>query len=148
MDIRLKWSRDAGWPAGVEAFVHLRGPDGRQAQQDGPPRIFVFYDADGLLQNGTGALDWRQPILPDDAELDEVWEIVIGLYDPISGMRLDVLDEAGNVVGNEARIGTITVGPPTRTRSGLCAGAGDLCIAVETLSCCRDVAMQRLYNNR
>jgi hypothetical protein len=110
VEIRLIWSRDAGWPTGVEAFVHLRGPDGRQAQQDGPPRTFVFYDADKLLRSGEEVLDWRQPVLPNDAGLGEAWDIVIGLYDPVSGVRLDVLDEAGNVIGNEARIGGITVG--------------------------------------
>jgi uncharacterized membrane protein len=112
VDVRLWWQGDAGWPTGKELFVHLRGPESAQAQQDGLPRYLVPYDVNERLRRYDGAPDWRQPVVPDDALPGDRWEIVLGLYSPADGQRAEVIDDVGNVLGNEAKIGEIVVGPP------------------------------------
>jgi uncharacterized membrane protein len=112
VDVRLWWAGANEWPAGIAAFVHLRGPDGRQRQSDGLPRYVVTYDVGARLAQYDGAPDWRQLLLPDDAEPGERWEVVVGLYDPATGARIDVVDDAGNVVNNEGMVADVMVGAP------------------------------------
>jgi hypothetical protein len=104
VDVRLGWQSDKveTWPPGVMAFVHLRRDGTNQSQQDGLPRYFVL---DPLSTNGKWA-DWRQLSVPPDAE-PGLWQIVVGLYDPAQGTRLPVVDVAGNVIGDEAVVGTL-----------------------------------------
>ena len=43
-----------------------------------------------------------------------VWQVVVGLYDPVTGSRFPIVNDAGEVVGDEATIATLTVtSPPT-----------------------------------
>ncbi|MCC6453976.1 MAG: DUF2079 domain-containing protein [Caldilineaceae bacterium] len=104
VDARLAWQGgdNSIWPPGVIAFVHLRQAAVNQSQQDGLPRYFVI---DPLPTVGKWA-DWRQLDVPLASEPD-VWQVVVGLYDPVQGTRLPVVDVAGNVIGEEAVVGTL-----------------------------------------
>jgi hypothetical protein len=104
VDVRLAWQGEGleGWPLGAIAFVHLRRDGVNVVQQDGLPRYFV---SEPLAVAGKW-VDWRQLHVPPTAEAG-VWELVVGLYHPTTGARLTVVDVAGQVIGNEAVIGTL-----------------------------------------
>lgn len=109
VDTRLLWQGEAGdtWPQEVIAFVHLRHDGVNQSQQDGLPRYFVL---DPQPTDSMWA-DWRQLTVPVDAVADAgAWQIVVGLYDPVQGTRLPVIDDAGNVVGDEVAVETLPWG--------------------------------------
>ncbi|MCB0129722.1 MAG: DUF2079 domain-containing protein, partial [Caldilineaceae bacterium] len=81
IDVGLQWQDAAAWPEQVSVFVHLRRADANMAQNDGQPRYFVVYaPAEQLAAKGR-ANDWRQLIVPDDAQFGETWQVVVGLYD-------------------------------------------------------------------
>lgn len=105
VDLRLGWQGEgmAQWPSDVMAFVHLRRDGANVSQQDGVPRYFVL---DPQSETGKWA-DWRQLSVPLDASPGE-WQIVVGLYEPVSGARLPVVDVAGNVIGDEAVVATLS----------------------------------------
>ena len=105
------------WPEPLSPFVHLRkvdqdGGETTITQQDGPPRWFHLYSPGGAVD---AFPDWRQLSLQDvesptgAGELSAELRVVVGLYNPTSGERAAVLDEQGNVVGNEVVIGHIQV---------------------------------------
>jgi hypothetical protein len=97
LDVRLLWD-EADWPAGVQAFVHLRHDGLTVAQQDGLPRYFVQVDpADVPHAQG---VDWRQLLAPETLPPGE-WQVVVGLYDPMTGRRLPVIDGDGTRLGDE-----------------------------------------------
>jgi hypothetical protein len=109
VDARLAWQGDHvdAWPPGVIAFVHLRQAETNLQQQDGLPRYFVI---DPLPAAGKWA-DWRQLTVPLDAapaaNSSAAWHVVVGLYDPVQGTRLSVVDVDGNVIGDEVIVGTL-----------------------------------------
>jgi hypothetical protein len=41
----------------------------------------------------------------------EAWRVVVGLYDPQTGRRADVIDANGAPMGNEVEIGRVKIGP-------------------------------------
>lgn len=98
LDVWLQWRGIEAWPAGWVAFVHLRRTGENQAQADGLPRFFVAYDVANWLEHHRSAPDWRQLAAPADAETGERWQVAIGLYDPQSGRRAEVIHEGGNEV--------------------------------------------------
>ncbi|MEZ4638606.1 MAG: hypothetical protein R2856_27215 [Caldilineaceae bacterium] len=88
-------------------FVHLRQGGQTIAQRDGRPRYFVTPPA---VSTGVSIPDWRQILVPVGAAGDA--EVVIGLFDPSSGERVDVFDAAGRTLGNELSLGRVTIQPP------------------------------------
>ncbi len=108
VDTRLVWQgvNNSRWPQGVIAFVHLRLAGENQSQQDGPPRYFVI---DPLTTDGKWA-DWRQLAVPVAATVGDVgdWQVVLGLYDPVEGSRMPVVDVEGSIIGDEVIVGTLT----------------------------------------
>lgn len=109
VDARLAWQRDGvdAWPPGITAFVHLRYAGTNQSQQDGLPRYFVL---DPQPTAGKWA-DWRQLAVPVESSSlpgeHDTWQVVVGLYDPAKGTRIPVVDVSGNVIGDEAVVGTL-----------------------------------------
>jgi hypothetical protein len=105
VDVWMGWQSQElrAWPDGVMAFVHLRRDGANVSQQDGLPRYFVLNPQQG----GGKWADWRQLPVPEDILAGGVWQVVVGLYDPAQGTRLPVVDVAGNVLGNEAVVGTV-----------------------------------------
>jgi uncharacterized membrane protein len=105
----LQWNSGERWPHPWQPFVHLRAAGETQAQADGPLRFFIEYDVDGWLADHPVAPDLRAVTLPPDAPIGARWQVVLGLYDPQSGQRAAVLDEAGNELGNELLLGEIEI---------------------------------------
>jgi uncharacterized membrane protein len=100
LDIGLVWQ--GNWPEGTTAFVHLRQAGANRGQQDGLPRYFVLNPQ----PVGDRWVDWRQIDVPLDATSGD-WQVVVGLYDPVVGTRLAVVDGAGMVVGDEVVVGDL-----------------------------------------
>ena len=110
VDVRLGWQGEGleAWPQEVIAFVHLRRDGTNQSQQDGLSRYFVL---DPQPTAGKWA-DWRQLTVPIEAgaQPGELWQVVLGLYDPLKGTRLPVVDVAGNVIGDEVVVANVVLG--------------------------------------
>ena len=108
LEVTLLWE-GAPWPAGYQAFVHLRQDGQNRSQQDGLPRAFVpmpvVMGEDGNLHYP----DRRRLELPVEAAAGE-WAVVVGLYDAES--RLPVVDERGAARGDEVVVGRVKLGPP------------------------------------
>jgi len=110
----LLWLRWDGqrWPAGKTVFVHLRVAEQTIAQNDGAPRFFVFYDPDARLAEHGSMDDLRQLQIPPDLSPGTTVSIVVGLYDPATGLRLPLVDYTGQVIGEEWSLGQLTVAAP------------------------------------
>jgi hypothetical protein len=104
LDLWMQWG--GALPDGYVPFVHVRRDDKTIAQRDGPPTVF-FPTGEFDPVN-----DWRQIVLPEDLVPGERLIVVVGLYNPRDGSRLEVLDEAGQPAGNERVLGVIGVAPP------------------------------------
>jgi uncharacterized membrane protein len=98
----LQWDELAAWPAEWSVFVHLRRAGETIAQRDGAPRL----GADAPPLN-----DFRALQLPADVVVGETLQVVAGLYQLQTNLRADLLDEQGNVLGNELLIGEVEITP-------------------------------------
>lgn len=107
VDVWLAWS-GGQWPQGAEVFVHLRGPEGNVDQQDGPPRYLT--PAQPPAPEATRWADWRQLTVPAAYEGAEALQVVIGLYDPATGVRLAWTDAQGAPLGEELVLGQVPLG--------------------------------------
>jgi hypothetical protein len=107
----LRW-RGTDWPAGKTVFVHLRAGGQIMAQHDGSPRFFVPYDPDLILAQ-RGTIDDVRPLhIPTDLQPGTMLTLVVGLYEPTSGTRLPLVDQAGAPLGEEWVIGQLPVVAP------------------------------------
>jgi len=106
-DLWLAWqTQDPEIFQNFTPFVHLRGAEGNIAQNDGAPRYFVHPSP------GPDRLaDWRQLHLSPDLPAGH-YDVVIGLFDPINGERLNAFDAGDRPTGNEFFLGRIQVGSP------------------------------------
>ena len=116
IDVQMTWqdvqSQSTDWPSSLSAFVHLRRNGDTVSQADGQPRYFVRppLSVSRMSDGETMPLvDWRQLTVPDLAfeDGDGEWSLVVGIYDPISGERVDVVDDQGNPIAQEVTIGTL-----------------------------------------
>lgn len=114
VEVRLLWQGNA-WPAGYQAFVHLRQEGANRSQQDGLPRAFIPLP---VLVGEDGARiypDWRSVRVPEELEPDAGagdWIVVVGLYHVAHGDRLPLMDAAGLVLGDEVMVGRVRLGLP------------------------------------
>ncbi len=109
IELWLQWRATPTWPMGDSVFVHVRRQNVNLVQSDGLPRFFVNDPASAqphLIQ------DLRQFTVPADVHSGETLAVVIGVYNPQTGQRADVLDTNGNVIGNEWTVGQVTVEAP------------------------------------
>ena len=110
LNLWMQWGNTL--PEGYVPFVHLRLDDKTVAQSDGPPRIFFPTGGADPDEGATLVNDWRQIPLPEDLIPGDVLIVVVGLYNPVDGSRLEVLDEAGQPAGNELVLGVVGIAPP------------------------------------
>ncbi|MFN2201948.1 MAG: hypothetical protein ACK2UO_12125, partial [Caldilineaceae bacterium] len=115
VDLWLSWFGEEGWPEGMSVFAHLRENGANVAQNDGLPRWFVRLDDTEALTTQIASNDWRQLMLPNDAgnkdETDEAeWVVVIGLYNPGSGERAQVVAPENPMLVDELVVGHLDVG--------------------------------------
>ena len=128
VQVWLQWNEASVWPEGYRVFVHARQQDKNLVQSDGPPRFFIPYRATVALA-GRGLIHDLRPLqLPHDLEPGQTMTIVIGLYDPVTGQRADVIDASGNVIGNELVVGQVQIGPPPAPDQ-TCALIAETCAA-------------------
>ncbi|MCB0161635.1 MAG: hypothetical protein KDD83_26040, partial [Caldilineaceae bacterium] len=76
------------------------------------PRDFVPAAAAAFAAAPDGVHDWRQLTVPDEALPPGAYRVVVGLYDPQTGARLDLLDENGAPIGQELTVATLQPAPP------------------------------------
>ncbi len=126
LNVWLQWTLPAGmqaWPAELAVFVHLRHTPAGQAadaeavtvaQADGAPQWFgrpsLPHAQAGAPANALA--DWRQLPLPADAPAAGEWRVVVGVYDPLTGQRLPLLDGTGAPLGDELTLGQVQVRAP------------------------------------
>ncbi len=103
LNVWLHWEGDTAAFGEFIPFVHLRQGEQNVAQMDGAPRYFVPISTD------TGSMaDWRQlstTLSPGRYTLH------VGLFDPISGERLNAFDTGDRPTGNELFLGNVDVKP-------------------------------------
>lgn len=106
IELWLIWHGE-GWPADQTVFVHLRRDGVNMAQADGAPRLFLPGNDAAQLATERGLLDLRQLVVPADAPMDGMWEVVLGLYHSQTGQRLPMVASATQAVGDELVIATL-----------------------------------------
>ena len=105
--LTLYWETDRGLIFPYKAFTHLE--DSRVwAQADDEPGCAQFPT--NLWRPGDRVMDRHAIFLPEDMPPGE-YPLVVGLYESRTGLRLDVLDQLGNPVGNALPLGSATVRP-------------------------------------
>ena len=89
MLVTLCWEAERALPADYTVFVHLLDADGAlKTTGDGPPAAGAFPTS--LWQPGDRIVDTHflpEPALPGDS-------IVVGLYNPLDGIRLSALRDS------------------------------------------------------
>jgi hypothetical protein len=107
VDIWLEWGPIRKWPDDLTVFVHLRHAGAAVDQQDGLPRYFVDPPAHmPQSEEDLPIWDWRQLIIPADADPAEEWRVVVGLYRLSDGERMRLVES-----GDELDLGKVRVGP-------------------------------------
>ena len=102
--LSLYWQADGPTDTPYTVFTHLMGPDGRlYGQWDNPPVRGTYPTTD--WSPGESIVDqYEIPLMPD-APAGE-YHLVVGLYDPITGARLPVLDDWGKPTRDYVRLAT------------------------------------------
>lgn len=95
--ITLTWKPARALDAAFTIFVHLIGPDGQLVAQRDQPPLQGFYPSDRWLPNHSFE-DIVTLEVPADAPAG-AYRLSIGLYDPMTGQRLPLLED-GVVVGD------------------------------------------------
>ena len=99
LTVTLVWQALTAPASGLTVFVHLLGPDGAVvAQSDAVP-------AGGYATTewapGEVVIDSHQLSVPGTA-LPGRYRLVAGLYDPVTGQRMAVVDGSGNAYADQA----------------------------------------------
>ncbi len=107
MRLTLYWETSREVSKDYKVFVHLRDGAGKLvAQRDSEPvggsRAMSGWDIGEEIEDNYGIL------LPDDVPSGE-YQLMVGVYDPISGERLPVMDEGGVVIGDRVSLGMVEV---------------------------------------
>ncbi|GAB4543942.1 MAG: hypothetical protein Kow0063_37520 [Anaerolineae bacterium] len=110
--VTLYWQALAPIPHDYHVFVHLEGdPESGSAagiwgQADGRPVCWSFPTLD--WRPGQVIADQHAIAIQPDTPAGE-YLILVGMYRPDTGTRLDVLDEAGNPVANFIELRTVSI---------------------------------------
>jgi hypothetical protein len=103
--LTLYWQTDSSLIFPYKVFTHLE--DTRLwAQADDEPGCARFPTY--LWRAGDRVMDRHAIFLPDDIPPGD-YPLQVGLYEGRTGLRMDVLDEAGNPVGNALTLTAVTV---------------------------------------
>jgi mannosyltransferase len=100
--LSLYWQADAPTDVSYTVFTHLVGPDGQiYGQWDNPPVWGTFPTTDWSA--GESVVDQYEIPVSPDAPPGE-YRLLIGLYDPVTGARLPVLGDNGQMMGDSIQI--------------------------------------------
>jgi 4-amino-4-deoxy-L-arabinose transferase-like glycosyltransferase len=109
----LYWQTQEPIPADYHVFAHLEGEGGAASaagiwgQSNGRPACQLYPTS-----------EWRPyQLIPDPHQINispdtppGEYAILVGMYQPDTGIRLDVLDKAGTPVANFVKLTTVTIG--------------------------------------
>jgi hypothetical protein len=109
LHLTFYWRSEARLPADYTTFVHVRDATGRAtgqpgtivAQMDRPPADGAYPTS--LWDPGEIIRDSIQVPVPAQAPAGD-YEVVVGLYDFVTGQRLLVLNEHGEPIGDHIRL--------------------------------------------
>jgi hypothetical protein len=104
LNLTFYWRDDAPLQADYTTFVHVRetgGPGTILAQMDRPPADGAYPTS--LWEPGEVIRDSIQVSVPPQVPAGE-YEIIVGLYDFVTGERLSVLDSQGGPAGDYIRL--------------------------------------------
>jgi len=129
LDVVLQWRAVASVARDYTVFVHLRTTEGQQvAQHDGQPTWYGVRPTTGW-KPGELIWDLHRLSLPSDLPPGQ-YDLIVGVYFWQTGERLPVRDQAGALLGDELRLGTVRVtGEPARLP------IPDVCCALEPACC-------------
>ena len=114
LGLRLYWRAINKPDDDYLAFVHLVGFDGEAwAQQDREPGNGAYPTSS--WGQGDFVVDEREIPIPPGTVPGE-YQVVVGLY-PRGGQRLEVRDEEGRSLGNQAALGKVSVSKASRPLS-------------------------------
>jgi hypothetical protein len=116
LGLTLYWRSDAMLPADYTTFVHVRDSTGQAtgqtgtivAQMDRPPADGAYPTS--LWDPGEVVRDSIQIPIPAQVPAGE-YEIVVGLYDFVTGRRLAVFNDRGESAGDHIRLDEEIIAP-------------------------------------
>jgi len=92
--LTLFWEASGTPSQDYTIFVHFNNRNGEQVSgADGPP-VYGDY-ATRLWRTGDQILDEHILVLPDNLPPGE-YQLAVGLYDPVSGVRVPLIDGSGD----------------------------------------------------
>jgi hypothetical protein len=122
LPVVLHWEAGAPSPPGTDytVFLHLRDAFGSTvANADATPTWFTPEPTSLWAGEGAPVLDAHELILPAELAAGE-YGLVTGWYDWRTGQRMSLRDGAGNVLGDEIVLGSVTLDPGTAPVPDLC----------------------------
>jgi mannosyltransferase len=103
--LSLYWQADGPSDIPYTVFTHLFGPDGQlYGQWDNPPVRGTYPTTD--WSPGESVVDQYEIPVSPDAPPGE-YRLLVGLYDPLTGARLPVLDANGQAMGDSIQLNEI-----------------------------------------
>jgi 4-amino-4-deoxy-L-arabinose transferase-like glycosyltransferase len=107
LHLSLYWQADSPSDIPYTVFTHLFGPDGQlYGQWDNPPVRGSYPTSE--WSPGEDVVDpYEIPISPDAPPGE--YHLLVGLYDPVTGARLPVLDENGQAMGDSIQLNQIII---------------------------------------
>ena len=107
LDLTLFWSPRGRPSDDYTVFAHLLDSQGQiRGQADSPPRAGRYPTS--VWDAGEVIVDLHTLALGPDLPAGE-YHLAIGLYDPENGQRVEVVDEAGQIVGDRVIISGLAV---------------------------------------
>jgi hypothetical protein len=107
VQVALYWRAEREIEEDYTVFVHLVDADGRMwGQQDNEPEGGFYRTS--FWDQGEVVRDEYQFTISEDAPLGE-YQIEVGMYVLASGLRLPVIDEEGQTVGDRIPLDAVTV---------------------------------------
>jgi hypothetical protein len=107
--VTLYWQTQRLPAADYAVFAHLIQGDAIVAQYDGSPGGSAAPTGGWLPGQRFSTQVTLVP--PAGVRLGGVYQVRVGLYDPVSGARLAVQDAQGGLVGDSVVLGEITITP-------------------------------------
>lgn len=105
LEVTLFWRAEAMIEVDFTVFVQVVDAQNRViAQRDRPPQD-GFYGT-RYWQPGERIIDAHTILLPNDLPLDR-YDVLLGFYDPLTGQRLQILDDAGIFKSDHVRLSNL-----------------------------------------
>jgi hypothetical protein len=132
LPVMLRWQAAGPAAQNYTVFLHLRHTAGRTiVVGDGTPTWFLPLPPSGWPAGAYTTWDAHALAVPSDLP-EGRYDLVAGWFERGTGERLRVIDDAGNVSGNEFVLGSVTVHHVAGPRPDLaCLLAPESCASLE-----------------